>query len=681
MRKKKHNISMDKWYKNIYRRSLVDMHINDDKKEYLSKFSAEAYFKYLVDANIVSPMIYLQSHTGLCNFPTKEGKTHEFFKSNPDEIKKLISLCKDSDMKVVGYYSLIFNNEAVYAHPEWEMVDENGKTWRENGQRYGLCCPNNEEYRLFLIRQIKEMLEFYKDIDAIFYDMPYWEVTCHCPSCQKKWKKISEEEMPKVVDWDNDEWKKYAASRQRDMVEFAEFIKKETNKIRPDITVEFNFAAVIGCDWKAGSTEGINASSEFTGGDLYGDLYNHSFTAKYYYEISKNQPFEYMVCRCDRNLREHTISKSLLTLESEIMLSSFHHGASLVIDAINPDGTLDKNVAKRIGKAFECEKRFEPYMNVGKMYGDVAVFFDSSSQYKYHSRANNKACAINASRTLIENHIPFRVKANGSLDNLNEFKMIIAPSKLDCDDASIDKFIEYVKEGGTLYLSSDSSPRLLKEFFDGEVVGETFGNSEYRHIYKGYDEVQCYVEPIEKGYKKIFDGFGHRNPLPVTYKLPLFSYKKGEEKASIILPYTDPDNNHEFASIHSNPPSHKKAGPAIVEVSYGKGKVIYSSALIENDRRDGFKNIFRNIMLSNVSPRFELKASKYVEMIVFEDDNEIQINLFDLNFADEINERKFVLKLNSDMCGVDLLTKKPCKTENGIHKGKFKKYASFTFKK
>ena len=43
---------MDKWYKNIYRRSLVDMHINDDKKEYLSKFSAEAYFKYLVDANI-----------------------------------------------------------------------------------------------------------------------------------------------------------------------------------------------------------------------------------------------------------------------------------------------------------------------------------------------------------------------------------------------------------------------------------------------------------------------------------------------------------------------------------------------------------------------------------------------------------------------------------------------------
>ena len=80
---------MDKWYQDVYRRNLVDMHINDTKKIYLSRFDAKKYFEYLKEARIQSPMIYLQSHTGLCNFETKAGKTHRFFKEHPEEMKKL----------------------------------------------------------------------------------------------------------------------------------------------------------------------------------------------------------------------------------------------------------------------------------------------------------------------------------------------------------------------------------------------------------------------------------------------------------------------------------------------------------------------------------------------------------------------------------------------------------------
>ena len=99
---------MKKWYQDTYRRNLIDMHINDTDDVYLSKFSAEDYFNYLKEANIVSPMIYLQSHVGLCNFPTEVSKIHNHFLSSPHEIKKLVSLCKEARMKVVGYYSLIF---------------------------------------------------------------------------------------------------------------------------------------------------------------------------------------------------------------------------------------------------------------------------------------------------------------------------------------------------------------------------------------------------------------------------------------------------------------------------------------------------------------------------------------------------------------------------------------------
>jgi len=97
------------------------------------------------------------------------------------------------------------------------------------------------------------------------------------------------------------------------------------------------------------------------GGDLYGDLYNHSFTAKYYYNITKNQPFAYMTVRWDRTLQVHTNAKAEEHLAVEVMLTAAHHGASFIIDGIDPVGTLDPRVYDRIGRVFERQIPYEPY--------------------------------------------------------------------------------------------------------------------------------------------------------------------------------------------------------------------------------------------------------------------------------------------------------------------------------
>jgi len=674
---------MEKWYKNIYRRNLVDMHINDTSDEYLSRFSAEQYFKYLKTAHIQSPMIYLQSHTGLCNFETKVSKEHAYFSKNPNEIKKLINLCHKDGMKVVGYYSLIFNNQAIFDHPDWEMVNADGSTWRDHGQRYGLACPNNKEYREFLITQLKELKEVYPDVDALFFDMPYWEVTCHCDSCKEEWKKISQKEIPELVDWDNPEWKKYVKARQDWMGDFVKYVKKLAEEIYENkITVEFNFAAVVGCDWMGGSSEIINDYCEFTGGDLYGDLYNHSFVAKYYYAISKNQPFEYMTCRCNHSLREHTINKNDETLESEIMLTCMHHGASLIIDAINPDGTLDDRVANRIGKAFEKQIPYEKYMGFGKLYSRIAVYFDSKTQYEYHGRPYNKQAVLQVIRTLIENHIPFNIVANSKMDNLNDYDLLIAPSLENFDNTEIEKIIKFVDDGGSLYISGSSDERLLKTFFDGRVVGETFDTSNFKHVYKGYNEVQCYVYPVTDEYKKSFGEFNEKYPLPVLYKMPIVEINKGLVTAKVCLPYTDPDNNNEFASIHSNPPGRLTDIPAMIETNYGKGKVVYSVPQIEVDSRYNFKTLFINIIKPYIKQEYSLEASKYVELIIFKDENKDYINLFDLNFANDLVKREFELTVPTNVTkAYELITGQNLEIINNKIKGTFEKYLSLVLEK
>ena len=101
-----------KWYSKSYRRHLCDMHIEDWKDEFLSKFSAEQYFENLIKADVQSAMIYLQSHVGYCYYPTKSGKMHNAFINREDEIRRLVEMCRNAGIYVTGYYSLIYNTWA-----------------------------------------------------------------------------------------------------------------------------------------------------------------------------------------------------------------------------------------------------------------------------------------------------------------------------------------------------------------------------------------------------------------------------------------------------------------------------------------------------------------------------------------------------------------------------------------
>ncbi|MBE6555808.1 MAG: hypothetical protein E7663_06240, partial [Ruminococcaceae bacterium] len=110
------------WYERSYRRHLLDMHIDDWDPTFLSEFSGEEYVKNLKIAKIQSAMIYLQSHVGLCNYPTKTGKMHHAFIGRENTFKELISSCRAEGISVTGYYSLIYNNWAYDNHPEWRIV-------------------------------------------------------------------------------------------------------------------------------------------------------------------------------------------------------------------------------------------------------------------------------------------------------------------------------------------------------------------------------------------------------------------------------------------------------------------------------------------------------------------------------------------------------------------------------
>jgi len=603
------------WYKNSYRRHLLDMHINDWNKEvFFRDFSPEDYCNNLKAANIDAAMIYLQSHVGYCYFPSKVGHTHSAFAAKPDTMRRLVELCHQNGIKVTAYYSINYNNIEAEAHPEWAAKYRSAEEEMEfGGSRYGVCCPNNHEYIDFVKAQIKELLE-YADFDGLFFDMPFWRYVCHCEHCKKKWKAVYDCAMP--IEKDTPEWDNFIALKEVWTDEYIGELTASVKSIRPDIVLYYNYAcSLLPADEFIGS-EVINKYQDFASGDIYRGMITQSFGCKFFDTVTKNKPFEYMTGRCDPGLACHTVTKSDDKLKLAAFLTVAHHGANFFIDAIDPKGTMDRRFYNKLGEVYSEAEKYEPYMADGELIADVGLFYclegrgmNAQSEFAHYN------ATLTTSKNLIRKKIPFGVFSQATVDQITKYKALIMANPKFLNDNTVNAVKKYVENGGILYFSGSDEPKLLKEFLNTEVLDTTY--SDY-----------TYLAPKPE-YEKLLGDFNAEYPLACQSKLPIIKkVADAEVLATITLPYIKADDPDAFASIHSNPPGTPTNHQGIVIKNYGKGKVIWSAFGLEAKTIKAYREILVNLLnyagLGDLS--VTAKASPSVEVVAFKNPDSITLS-------------------------------------------------------
>lgn len=607
-----------KWFEKSYRRHLLDMHIEDWDPGFLSEFSPEEYYENLKTAKVQSAMIYLQSHVGHCYWPTSSGHMHSAFVGRVDSVKRLIDKCRTNGIDVVGYYSPTLNNWLFDRHPEWRAVEAEGSSERF---RKGFCCPNNTDFRKFVLTQIKEMMEYF-DLDGMFYDFPMFPCYCYCDSCKERWNKEVGGELPR--DKSDSRWALFERKRQAWIGEWAQLLTDTTKSLKPGITVEQNYAQTALPHMHLATAEAVNKACDYCGGDLYDTFETQSFTCKFYHAITRNQPFEFMPGRCEPNLTVHTVSKTHDKLELAIMLTCAHHGANLIIDAIDPIGTMDARVYGLLGEIYSSEKQYEPYLT-GKYVADVGVMYALSSRANLQGQNfSHYTGTLNTITTMTRAHIPVGIVTTENLDTIGRYPFIVLSNPNRLSEKMLQAIIEYVENGGTLYFSNADESELFKRFIGGKCIGYT-------------ESSQTYVGALN-GYESSFGGYGLKYPLPFPYRLPMVQdIEDNDVKAKIVLPYTLPTDK-KFASIHSNPPGEVTDLPAIIIRSYGKGRVIWSAAPIECMPTYSYRSIMENFVrcYSGEKIHISTNAPEDVELVCFEDDERrfIQINTVAIHNGD-----------------------------------------------
>ncbi len=600
------------------------MHIADFDERFLSEFSAEDYFENLKRAKASAAMIYFQSHLGHCFYPTRSGKMHNAFAGREYEMKKLVELCRANGISVVGYYSLNFNTWAADEHPDWQLIGADGRSGREKGSRYGLCCPNNPEYKKFVYDQIKEMSEIFT-VDGMFYDMPFWSSRCYCKHCRERYARERGGEIPRLEGENRDEeaYEDFLRLSKDWMGEFSLWVTDVTKKLFGNVSVEQNYAmAALPTN---SLSEKTNDACDYIGGDLHKDAITNSFACKYYYSATHNQPFEYMLSRCNPSLQAHTITKTKDLLTAYTLLTCAHHGATLMIDAIDPVGTLNPRFYSLLGEVFEREMPYEKYLSDGKMLADVGVFYHYESRYKnlQGQQHTNYTGTMNAVCDMVKSHIPVGVIASENMPELNTYKFIILSNPHHLTNEMVKALISYTENGGTLYFSNADETELMKTLVGAECTGYT-------------EECKTYVG-AEPEYVELMGGYDKKYPLPFNCRLPIV--KGCDEKyvaARVVLPYVL-SGTSKCASIHSNPPGEVTDIPALIIKPYGKGTVIWSAAPIENESILDYRRIMESLVKKYASEDTSLKtdASPNIETVTFKDEKRIRISAVSLDDAEE----------------------------------------------
>lgn len=630
------------WYNKSYRRHLCDMHLEDWDEMLLSKFSPEKYVDNLKKAKIQSAMIYFQSHAGICYYPTKTGDMHKVLAGNDKLVKRTVDLCHENGIDVVGYYSLIYNTREHDKHPNWRMVERTGKSWRDSfydnpnpsqnnflSARYGHLCPNNPEYRQFVVEQIKEMSEFFK-VEGMFYDMPFWPYECHCEHCKKRFLQEVGAPIPSP-NFADETYLEFLEKRREWMGEFTHLVYAATKKYFGDnVSVEQNFAQGA-IDVNCGCAEQVNSNCDYAGGDLYGSEYNHSFTCKFYKNITRNQPFEYMFSRCV-NLRKHTLTKPKDVMLSSAFNTLAHHGATLVIDAIDLVGTLDERVYTQIGEVFEQTVKYEDKMH-GEMLEEIGLYFSQVGKYNAPDMPyTNHMGTVNGAAAFVKAHIPHGI--TGHFYSLDGYKIISASCLTSDDKIDNDRLEAYVKGGGKLYFSGFDNKQLIKKLMGVTVKGCMKPTANY-------------ISPTEK--MPFFGIFTKEYPLAYDGKCPVLEdYDGCDVLATLTAPLTSQDEI-KYASIHSNPPGVYTDMPVILRRRLGKGEVVWSALPFEAQQGYHYEELFAQFICSvfDYEPSVKTDAPIDLEVITFKTENGYQLNtvqLFDEGKARKLYDFDIALK-------------------------------------
>lgn len=555
-----------------FRQVHLDFHTSPFIPDVGSDFDAEEFAQMLQEAQVDSINVFSKCHHGYCYYPTKVGTPHPSLRR--DLLGEMVAALRKRDIRCIVYTTVVWDELAASAHPEWRQVDAEGKLvgrgpLENRGWQY--LCMNAREYIDYVCAQVEEVLTLY-DVDGIWYDIIMQHPSgCLCHNCQK-----SMREKGFRLDSKEDRLLHNLEVERQAMKRLSDAVRGK----KPDALVVFNARMRLQNNPQRGLRPEKQYMTHFeieslpTGG--WGYLHFPMFAR---YCTTLGGEIVGMTGRFHYSWGDFGGLKSKTALEYECFRSLALGAKCGVGDQLHPRGKLDRPTYELIGSVYTQVKEKEPWCSGAILLADVGVLVGEEAEGSAFGLGEIVGQESDEGATLLLTELKHQFHLIDKESDFSNYALLVAPDRILFDEELTRKIRDFLQKGGALLLTHDSGLNVERSAFALPELGLRYlGPSAFERefvrlheSFEGLDPTYDYVL-YERGHKVALEG-------------------SGEVLGRAVHPYFN-RTWEKFCSHRQTPPAYLTEEPVIVQV----GKVIYiSHPLFAMYRRWGYP-VYRLIL-------------------------------------------------------------------------------------
>ena len=536
-----------------------------------------------------------------------------------DLLKEYINRAHKKGMRIILYVYPAYPGDLEKDHPDWRQLTVENKT---QDTAVGMRVCLNSPWRDWFFSQIKKMAEF--AIDGLFIDGPSIPLNaCYCQHCRKKFASETEfDSLPEREDPADPAWRAFVGFKCKSVADFLAGAKDVLKSIRPE--------AIIYCNSSHGTrpsaTDARDNREQLDSQDILGaeggfvfytnpnhiPLWKTAVTAKIIECQAEGKPTVIFMAGDFKSWNRYALPEG----ETQLMIAdSVANDAGIWYGIHFPYQDLDTPGGRAASKMMNFLKDNEKYYEDTYSAAEVALVcspatlnwyvssaeetdFTKAVSQKIEGRFGNHSESLNGFyEMLLHCGFPFDVIDDEAIlrQRIGKYKMLILPTCACMSDELAERIRAYVKEGGLLLASFDSSlfdenGSLRKDFALADVFGASYAGGFVRMINYSYMRVKCCL-PFFEGYEQEL--------APSTY----YAVKVRAKNATMQATFLEPSPGQYF-------PVSPEMSPGLLENSFGKGRCLYFAGDV-GETYEGFgvpvhRLIVNNCILKWVSPQVRL---------------------------------------------------------------------------
>ncbi|MCY1103719.1 family 10 glycosylhydrolase [Shouchella clausii] len=533
-------------------------------------------------------------------YPTKLKYQYQTPYLKQDLLREVIEKTHEAGMRFIARFDFSKAHESIFKEkPEWFYRTIEGHEVNYNGIVH--TCINGYYQQTYSLEMIKEVITEYK-VDGIFFNMFGYQTSdysshdygiCHCQSCQTRFRKMYQLELPESNDRSNERYKKYKEFQWRTTQEMLDRIHDLVKKINPHIAISTYNDYKVDIVRKESNTKLTRPHPVW--------LYSSSENVKSVEDTWDDK----LISNCcinavDLQYRFHGVSEQEVSIR---LYESIASGSGLDFCIIGVfDRYSDQKNFPTVKDIFRFHEENEQYYGQLLSVEEIALIKPTGPQ------VSNETEYLGIFKMLKEEHKPFDVVCQHQLvtneEKLKRFQFIIIPDIREWEGEQLNTLIRLHQQGVKVVatgqtLTQADQAQVLRSLFNGEFIKTTTENDAAYLLTKG---------------KQLSSQDTEQNWVFIDGEFSMIKFSNCDKWLPYILPSTfgPPERayNHKLSEFHGAGIAHTEYG-ANAYLTWQPGTLYYQHGYEDH------KQLFDRI-LNQLEYRSILKADApgSVEMFI-----------------------------------------------------------------